>query len=117
MVRESEVDKLIAKPQGTGSTLTFEVSDPMKVSDMVDTTFHLKYKTDGFFNKTRYEGPVAGQLVATGNQNFSLQIGKLPIESKYLKTGQGIKVELTIKRSLGGKSKVQQIKFDHKIGQ
>jgi hypothetical protein len=84
---------------------------------MVNTTFHLKYKTDGFFNKTRYDGPVGAQVIAAGTQSFGLQIGKLPIDKDHLKLGQGIKVELTITRSLNGKSKVQQIKFDHKIGQ
>ena len=117
VVRRSEVTKLTrADFTGNKSDLNFVLVDRANKSDFLETEFEITYRTtkdsDRFDRnpnyKTRYQGKIPSELVRRDRNRFVLNIGKLPIEEKFLRSGVPIEIELVITRSLGARS-AQQI--------
>jgi len=117
VVRRSEVTKLTrADFTGNQSDLNFVLVDRANKSDFLETEFEITYRTtkdsDRFDRnpnyKTRYQGKIPSELVRRDRNRFVLNIGKLPIEEKFLRSGVPIEIELVITRSLGARS-AQQI--------
>ena len=110
---------------GNRSSLTLKLIDRARKSDVLATQFHIKYRTsrndngprpDSTFDyTTRYEGPIPDELVKLEGQGFTLDIGKLPIDSKHLKPGVNVDIEITATRSLGGRSAQKTISWKGKI--
>ncbi|MGB7520774.1 MAG: hypothetical protein WA896_14185, partial [Spirulinaceae cyanobacterium] len=110
---------------GNRSGLTFSLIDKARQSDVLATQFRIKYRTgkdrsgprpDSVFNyTTRYEGTIPGELVKLEGQRFTLDLGKLPIDSEYLRPGVNVDLEITAVRSLGGRSAEQTISWKGEI--
>ena len=90
---------------------------------MITTQFWIKYRTartlPGFRRtadyRTQYEGNIPEELVSRHNNHFTLNLGKLPIESEYLKPGVAVDIELVATRSFGGRSTEQKIDWRGEI--
>ena len=109
---------------GDRSNLVFNVIDQAKKSDILATQFKIKYRTssDRFADnrgsrsyRTRYEGIVPAAAVSRDRQRFSLALGQLPIDNKYLLPGTSVNIELTIIRSLGNNSAEQKVNWEGQI--
>jgi hypothetical protein len=103
---------------GSGTNLSLNLSDVAEKSDLVLTDFTVKYR----INRSQaakyrpvhdydnvYEGKVTPDLIAYNNNNFAIELGKLPIEPEYLKRGLAVEVELIANRSFAGHTKQQKI--------
>jgi hypothetical protein len=107
---------------GSGSDLNFVVIDAAGKSDLIATQFRIKYKTSslGSFDRnedyrTRYEGTIPAELVSRSNNRFVVNIGKLPIEPQYLRSGLPVEIELVAIRSFAGRSAEQKIEWRGEI--
>ncbi|NEP57393.1 MAG: collagen-like protein [Symploca sp. SIO2G7] len=108
---------------GNGTNLTFSLVDKAGKSNLVTTEFWLKYRTartrPGFRRtadyRTRYESNIPQELVKRHNNHFTLDIGKLPIESQYLKPGVAVDIQIVATRSFGERSTEQKIDWKGEI--
>ncbi len=57
----------------------------------------------------RYQGEISPTLVSYNDNRFIIDIGKLPIEPRYLQLDRAIQVQLEITRSFGDNSVVTNI--------
>jgi hypothetical protein len=104
---------------GSGTDLSFAVIDEAGKSNLISTQFRIKYKTsssgdrfrDNYDYRTRYEGNIPAELVTRNNNRFVLNIGKLPIDAQYLRTGLPVEIELVATRSFAGNSAEQKIEW------
>ncbi|MEM8809466.1 MAG: hypothetical protein AAGF01_25875, partial [Cyanobacteria bacterium P01_G01_bin.38] len=109
---------------GNQSNLSISLIDRARKSDILTTQFRLKYRvahdqrTDRprpSAYSTQYDGPVPAALVTQNHQQFTLNLGQLPIDSPYLRPGLNIEIELTAIRSLSGRSAEQRIVWRGKV--
>lgn len=108
---------------GSGSELSFALIDSAGKSDLIATQFRIKYKTSNsgdrfradYDYRTRFEGNIPAELVSRSNNRFVVNIGKLPIEPQYLKTGLPVEIELVATRSFAGRSAEQKIEWRGEI--
>lgn len=121
-ILESEATKLTrADFAGSGQNLTLSLVDLAGKSDLISTQFLIKYRTtrDSFerFSEytTRYEGNVPADLVTQNGNRFTLNLGKLPINSQFLQSGLGVEIELVAIRAFGGHSTQQKISWRGEI--
>jgi hypothetical protein len=102
----------LAKANFTGEreSLTVSLVDLAGRSEQLETAFRVKYRAasgDRFRRirptdyRTRYEGVIPPELVTRHNNRYTLQIGRLPIESKYLQPGIPVEIEVEAIRSFG----------------
>jgi hypothetical protein len=94
--------------------------DLAQKSDTIDTQFQLKYRSTDQDSgreryRTRYEGEIPVELVRRDRNRFILDLGKLPIDSRFLQSGISVDIELTVTRSFGGKSAQQEINWQGSI--
>ncbi len=90
---------------------------------MIATQFQIKYRaaraSDRFSSnadyRTRYEGNIPAELVSRSNNRFTLNLGKLPIESEFLRPGVAVEIELVATRSFAGRSTEQKIEWRGQI--
>jgi hypothetical protein len=108
---------------GSGPDLNFVLIDSAGKSNLISTQFRLKYNStrsgDRFDRtadyRTRYEGNIPVELVSRNNNRFVLNLGKLPIESEFLRPGVGVEIELVATRSFAGRSTEQKIQWRGEI--
>ncbi|HEY9795534.1 MAG TPA: hypothetical protein V6D30_07825 [Leptolyngbyaceae cyanobacterium] len=108
---------------GNGPDLNFVLIDAARKSNLVSTQFRIKYSStrsgDRFDRdydyRTRYEGNIPAELVSRDNNRFTLNLGKLPIESQFLRPGVAIKIDLVATRSFAGNSTEQKIQWKGEI--
>ncbi|HBB31589.1 MAG TPA: hypothetical protein DDZ80_27095 [Cyanobacteria bacterium UBA8803] len=124
VILKSEVTRLTrADFSGSGLNLNFSLVDLAGKSDVISTQFQIKYRTartgdrfDRFPDyATRYEGIIPADLVSRDNNRFTLNIGKLPIDSQFLRAGLPVEIELFITRSFAGNSAQQEITWRGEI--
>jgi hypothetical protein len=124
VILKSEATKLTrADFSGSGSELNFSVVDLAGKSDLISTQFRIKYSAansgDRFDRnsdyRTRYEGNIPAELVSRSNNRFVLNIGKLPIDSQFLRSGVPVEIELVATRSFAGNSTKQKIQWRGEI--
>jgi hypothetical protein len=94
--------------------------DLAQKSDLIDTQFQLKYRSTDKDSgreryRTRYEGEIPAELVRRDRNRFILELGKLPIDSRFLQSGISVEIELTLTRSFGGRSAQQDINWQSEI--
>jgi hypothetical protein len=104
---------------GKGTDLRLSLVDEAGQSDLILTDFSLKYrvsKSAGERNyrplvdyRTQYEGKIPPELIEQNGNNFTLNLGQLPIPPEHLEPGTAIEVRLIANRSFAGKSKEQEI--------
>lgn len=108
---------------GSGSDLSFALIDEAGKSNLISTQFRIKYKTsesgdrfrERYDYRTRYEGTIPAELITRTNNRFVLNVGKLPIEPQYLKSGLPVEIEVVATRSFAGNSAEQKIEWKGEI--
>ena len=118
-IKASDATKLESKGlSGFGEELQLEIIDQAEKSDLIDTSFKIRYSvsnsTEARFRSVddytlRYQGEIPAQLIRYNNDRFILELGKLPIEPRYLELDRAIQVQVEITRSFGDNSAVQTI--------
>ncbi len=118
-VREKDVTKLRHQGiSGSGSDLTMRLVDRAQKSELLDTDFSIKFRVtksaaDAQFRrvfdyKTQYEGEVPAEAVSQNGDNFSINVGSLPISQELLVPGTAVEIQLTANRSFADKYSKQQ---------
>jgi len=124
VILKSEATQLTrADFSGSGTELNFALIDRARKSDLIATQFQIKYRaargSDRFSSnadyRTRYEGNIPAELVSRNNNRFTLNLGKLPIESEFLRPGVAVEIELVATRSFAGRSTEQKIEWRGQI--
>ena len=119
VIKASEATKLVSKGlSGVGENLQLELIDKAEKSDLLESTFTIKYSVSNSSEArfrpvsdytVRYKGEIPPSLIRYGNDRFILDIGKLPIEPRYLELDRAVEVELIITRRFGDYSATQKI--------
>jgi len=106
---------------GQGTGLEVDVYDDAEQSNLINTDFTVKYRVGeqsedkNFFGQrstyysTKYEGAVPAEAISKTDNQFTLQLGKLPIPPEYLQPGLKVEVEVVAKRSLGDNSQLKKL--------
>ena len=127
IVKQEDVTQLaLTDFSGQRSDLSLTLIDQARKSDILTTQFRLQYRvardlqTDRPSGRstgyvTRYEGEVPAELVQQDRQRFILNLGHLPIDSRYLQSGLNVEVELTAVRTLGDRSAEQRVVWRGKV--
>ena len=63
----------------------------------------------------KYKGDIPDKLVILNGNQFVINIGKLPIDPKYMQSGLGLKIKLIISRAFAGYNDEQIIIFKDTI--
>jgi hypothetical protein len=108
---------------GSGTELKLDLADEAQRSDVIATAFALKYRasdSDEQFRPvsdyiTRYEGELPPEAIRLQDHRFTLYLGRLPIDPKYLAPGLNIELELVATRSFGAYSQEQKIIIRERI--
>jgi hypothetical protein len=121
-VLASETTQLSGQIFGFGGGTIAKLTDAASVSDLVVTDVSAKVTSAGLFGHTRFEGVVPANLVTITASDVTVQIAQLgdimQNHSGDVAQGKHLKVDLTITRSLGGRSATQQVSIDkQKLGQ
>jgi hypothetical protein len=119
VIQASDATKLVSNGlSGFGENLQLELIDKAEQSDLIETSFTIKYSvsnsSDNRFRQAndytlRYQGQIPPNLIRYSNNRFMLDLGKLPIEPRYLELDRSVQVEIEITRSFGKNSAVQTI--------
>lgn len=124
VILKNEVTQLTrADFAGSGSELIFALIDKAGKSDLIATQFRIKYRTSASGDRfdrtldyiTRYEGIIPAELVSRDRNRFVLNIGKLPIQSQFLRAGLPVEIELVATRSFAERSAEQKIQWRGEI--
>ena len=119
-ILEKDAKRLKSKGlSGVGANLQLELVDRANKSDIVNTSFYLKYRVskssdDARFRRvsdyrTKYEGEVSSDAIIQNGDRFTLNLGQLPIPPQYLEDDTAVELHLTANRSFGDHSTVQKI--------
>ncbi len=119
-ILEKDAKRLKSKGlSGVGANLQLELVDRANKSDIVNTSFSVKYRVskstdDARFRRvsdyrTKYEGEVPSDAIIQNGDRFTLNLGQLPIPPQYLEDGAAVELHLTANRSFGDYSTVQKI--------
>ena len=113
-IKASDADQLESQGlSGIGEDLELEIIDKAEKSDIISTSFKVKYSTSNSSEARlrqvsdytlRYEGEMPAQLIRYGNDRFVLEIGRLPIEPRYLELDRAVQVQVEITRTFGDNS-------------
>lgn len=118
-IKASEATQLKSgEIRGNGLKLQWILVDGGKHSDLINTTFYLKYSVSTSGEAIirpvndyipRFQGEIPPQMVRYSDNRFILDIGQLPIDPRYLEPERAIQLDLTIKRTFGNNSATQTI--------
>ena len=118
-IKAKEATQLKSKGlSGLGLGLQWELVDEAQRSDLISTSFYIKYSISNSGEARyrpvsdytiRYEGEVPPQFVRYGGNRFIIDIGQLPIDPKYLETDRAVQVQLEITRTFGNNSAKQTL--------
>ena len=118
VVRADDATRLeIAEVGGSSRNLTFAVVDLARKSDILDTQFYIEYRVGEEGRRrpsryrTRYEGEIPASFVNRSFNRFELDLGELPIDSRYLRSGTPVEIEITARRSLGNNTAEQKLQW------
>ncbi len=118
IVRRQDATRLaVGNVTGRGSQLQMVVVDLAGKSDLLNTRFRIRYRTDQSFGdgapdfRTRYDGEVPANLVSRDFNRFTLNVGQLPIGASYLTPGTPVQIEVTAVRALGDRSAEQDLRW------
>ena len=65
---------------------------------------------------TKYEGEIPEDLVILDGDTFTIDIGKLPIESRFLRSGLGVEIKIVATRTFAGYNDQQTITVKDVLG-
>jgi len=109
---------------GRGTNLQLNLVDVAGQSNLIATEFYVKYRittSDSRFRAVydytlKYEGNIPPNLIEYNENSFTLSLGQLPIDPKYLQPGVGVEIELLATRSFADNSTEQKIIVQQIIG-
>lgn len=92
-------------------------TDNSGLSDQITSKVYLKYYSRGLvFSWLRWEGWVPESLIhVTDDNRLIVDVGRLPINSAYLRGGHKITLEMVVQRSHGSNKLNLSFNRDHKI--
>ncbi len=107
-----------------GTNLQLKLVDKANLSNLIASQFKITYRitrSDPRFRPvsdyiTQFEGEVPAELIKLNGNQFTIDIGKLPIEPQHLRPGLGVEINLKIARSFAGYSAEQRIVIQDIIG-
>ncbi|MGB7274816.1 MAG: hypothetical protein WBC69_16085 [Geitlerinemataceae cyanobacterium] len=110
----------VAEFSGNGSDLQLALVDLAQKSDLIETQVQIEYRSTDRDSgrehyRTRYEGEIPVELIRRDRNRFVLDLGKLPIDSRFLQSEISVQIELTLTRSFGGKSAQQEVNWQGEI--
>ncbi|RMG08858.1 MAG: hypothetical protein D6728_13655 [Cyanobacteria bacterium J055] len=110
----------VAEFSGNGTDLQLALVDLAQKSDLIDTKVQIEYRSTDRDSgreryRTRYEGEIPAELLHRNYNRFVMDLGKLPIDSRFLQPGISVEIELTLTRSFGGRSAQQEINWQGEI--
>ncbi len=118
-IRANQATELESKGlSGVGLGLKLDLVDKAQKSDLISTSFYLKYSVSNsgearFRNVSdyivRFEGEVPPEFVNYSGNEFTINIGELPIEPQYLEIDRAVQIQLEITRTFGDNSAKQTI--------
>ena len=115
-INATDATQLSTDIRGTDSNVTLYLKDAAAVSDLVNTSINMKLEADTLFNKNLFVGVVPANVITVNADEIQVHLGQLPnIDPKYLKSGKGLILKMTVTRSLADRSANQDFKFKHKI--
>ncbi len=109
---------------GRDRNLQLTLIDQADQSNLIATKFNITYSTtrsDPRFRRvsdytTKYEGEIPEDLVILDGDTFTIDIGKLPIESRYLRSGLGVEIKIVATRTFAGYTDQQTITVTDVLG-
>ncbi|MEA5537269.1 collagen-like protein [Crocosphaera sp. XPORK-15E] len=112
------------KLSGKGTDMTLTLIDKADQSNLIATKFKLDYsitRSDPRFRtvsdySTKYEGEIPEDLVILDGNKFTINVGKLPIDPNYLRSGLGVEIKLIATRTFAGYTAEQTITVTDVIG-
>lgn len=119
-VLASEATQLsLGRHSGRGDQLNLNILDLAGTSDLIETRFFIRYKTNEGDRRpryvTRYEAELPIDLIEQEYNRFSLSVGQLPINAQYLTRGTDARVELVISRSYAGNTAEQTLDWNGRL--
>ena len=107
-----------------GGDLRLTLIDEADQSNLIATKFEITYsvtRSNPRFRTvsdytTKYEGEIPEDLVILEGDKFTLDIGKLPIESQYLRSGLGVEIKIVATRTFAGYTDQQTITVTDVLG-
>jgi hypothetical protein len=118
-IKAEEATKLKSQGlSGLGLGLQWEIVDEAEKSDLIATSFYLKYSVsyspEASYRPVsdyilRYEGEVPPEFIRYGDHRFIIDIGQLPIDPKYLETDSVVQVQLEVTRTFANNSAKQTL--------
>ncbi|MDJ0510631.1 MAG: collagen-like protein [Crocosphaera sp.] len=124
-IRKSDATRLKSQGlSGRGTDLQLTLIDEAEQSNLIATKFKVTYsitRSDPRFRRvsdyrTRYEGEIPDDLVVLDGDKFTIDIGKLPIDSNYLRSGLGVEIKLVATRTFAGYTDEQRITVQDVLG-
>jgi hypothetical protein len=118
ILREQEATQLkVSEFTGSRQDLRLSAIDIAAKSDILTTDFAIVYRSTKFGDRlgtrsnyeVRYQGEIPPELVELDYNRFTLNLGKLPIDDRYLMSGVGVDIEIEVTRSLGDRSAKQTL--------
>ncbi len=123
-IKKSDATRLKAQEiYGKGKKLQLKLIDEADESQLISTKFSIVYSvtySDPWLRPVsdysmKYKGDIPDELVVLNGNQFVVNIGKLPIDLKYLQSGLGMKIKLIINRTFAGYNDEQIIIFKDTI--
>lgn len=116
LYKSEAMDMAVRNVSGSGSNLKMTVEDRAGHSDIVKTSFRITYKTKAMMlYYVRYSGAVSTNLVTQNGNTFEINVGKLPIQSKFLSSGNMVRIYLDVYRTYGSHQSVKTLEIDYTI--
>jgi hypothetical protein len=112
MFADEAVQLEASELMGRRRDIKINITDQADLSDIIQTKFLVKYKTTRYDPRfrptseysTRFDDEMPSQLVTLNGNQFTLDIGQLPIEDEYFGSDLGVEIEITAVRSFAGYS-------------
>ena len=109
----------VGRTAGRGEQFVLNVLDLSGKSDIIETQFHIRYKTKSEGRRgryvTRYEGVLSEELSLRDHNRFTLNIGQLPVDQEYLKPDTEARLEITATRTLADNTAEQALAWNGQI--
>jgi len=87
---------------GSYRDLKAVIQDDSGFSNDIQTSFRLTYRTKAFLlYRVRFSGEVDPKYVTKSGNEFTLHLGEMPINSKWLQSGMKSRIQITARRSYG----------------
>lgn len=117
LMRESEVKQLsLTEITGNGIDLIATLEDQAPVTDLLTTSFTIKYFVKGVWAyNSKFIGSVPSELVTQDGNKLTIAVGKLPIAAKWFNPGKKIRIRLDVTRGFAERELSFELVNNHTI--